>query len=155
MTVHPKTHGHSANGETSPTYNSWASMVQRCTNSNATSYPRYGGRGISVCLHWLKFENFLSDMGERPEGLTLDRRDNNGNYEPDNCRWATLSEQALNGRPNKRGTKLTPTCVERVRDIYRVGGTTQAQIAEYFEVHFCTINHLLTGRTWQAPTSLT
>lgn len=90
-------HGHVCNGRASPTYNSWASMLQRCYNLNSPYYYRYGGRGIIVCEYWHQFENFLTDMGERPEGKTLDRYPNkNGNYELTNCRWATKKEQARN-----------------------------------------------------------
>lgn len=83
----------------SPTYNTWASMKQRCLNPNSPKYRLYGGRGITICDRWLKFENFLADMGERPPGLTLDRIDNDGDYEPGNCRWATSTQQIANRRP--------------------------------------------------------
>lgn len=82
-----------------PTYRSWAGMVQRCSNSDLAGWGNYGGRGITVCERWLKFENFLADMGERPKGTSIDRYPNNdGNYEPGNARWANRSEQNENTR---------------------------------------------------------
>lgn len=101
-------HGHGRRDKKrSPTYRSWDKMIQRCTNPNDAHYSYYGGRGITVCERWRKFENFLADMGERPigpgRGFTLDRYPNkNGNYEPDNCRWATWTEQMNNTRRNQR-----------------------------------------------------
>lgn len=78
------------------TYKSWDAMKQRCSNKNKSGYHRYGGRGIKVCDRWMKFENFYKDMEDKPNGLTLDRIDNDGNYEPGNCRWATWKQQASN-----------------------------------------------------------
>lgn len=98
-------HGHASYGKPSRTYKSWRSMLDRCTNPNKDNFAQYGGRGIKVCADWMFFENFLADMGERPEGMTLDRIDSDGHYEPANCRWATLSVQQRNKRPMvKRAT---------------------------------------------------
>jgi hypothetical protein len=77
---------------------SWYAMKQRCLNPKATGYARYGGRGITVCARWLGFAAFFADMGPRPEGMSIDRIDGDGNYEPGNCRWATLKIQQQNRR---------------------------------------------------------
>lgn len=89
-------------------YNIWADMVGRCTRPTHIRYADYGGRGITVCDRWRDFANFYADMDERPEGRSLDRIDNDLGYSPQNCRWATASEQAS----NKRGFGLE----RRVRD---------------------------------------
>lgn len=91
------THGHSPKGSPSRTYRSWQAMITRCHNPNAKYFGRYGGRGISVTKPWREsFESFLNDMGERPEGRTLDRIDGRFGYFASNCRWATPKEQANN-----------------------------------------------------------
>jgi len=83
------------------TYGTWEKTKNRCNNKNHDQYAHYGGRGISICERWSDFENFLSDMGERPDGMSLDRIDNNGNYEPGNCRWVTQKEQNRNKRNSR------------------------------------------------------
>lgn len=85
----------------SSTYNIWRSMLARCENPSRKDYPRYGGRGITVCKRWHKFESFLADMGERPAGLSLDRRNNDRGYTRANCHWATGTEQARNSHANR------------------------------------------------------
>lgn len=95
VTGRPPTHAMTGTG----TYRSWLAMRVRCTDPKHHAWKNYGGRGITVCDRWMEsFENFYADMGDRPSGRSLDRVDNDGNYEPGNCRWATRSEQARNKR---------------------------------------------------------
>jgi len=97
------THGHNrGHRDSSPTYESWRAMLRRCTSPARSDFRYYGGRGITVCERWRIFKNFLADMGERPPGMTLDRRENNLGYEPDNCRWASSRDQWNNRRKTVR-----------------------------------------------------
>lgn len=90
-----------------PTYESWKAMRNRCSNPKNDSYPWYGGRGIRVCERWQSFDAFFADMGERPDGQTIDRIDPDGDYTPTNCRWATLGEQYASRRNHNQYTKET------------------------------------------------
>jgi len=97
----------------SPTWVTWQAMKQRCTDPNAINYRYYGERGVSICERWAIFENFLADMGERPKGKTLDRIDPFGNYEPSNCRWATVLEQRHNRTDSPAHRKTMRALIER------------------------------------------
>lgn len=104
------THGHRRVGMLDGTYSSWAAMIARCENSRSKNWYLYGGRGITVCARWRKsFEHFLEDMGPRPEGMSIERRENNADYTPANCFWLPRNEQSKNRRPFKEWRQKNAT----------------------------------------------
>lgn len=107
-----------------PEHAAWKDMKARCLNPNAQNYNRYGGRGITICSRWLQsFQNFFDDMGKRPKGMTLERKENNGNYEPGNCIWADRFQQANNTRRNRfiefNGERHTVSQWARIKGVPR------------------------------------
>jgi hypothetical protein len=124
-------HGHAKVGKKSAAYSSWIRMIHRCTNPKAKEFPHYGGRGIKICKRWRhSFPNFLADMGNRPPGLSLHRIDNDGNYTPKNCCWATPKQQA---RAKSTSRMLT---VNGVRGC-------MMELAEYFHVNYSVVRSRL------------
>lgn len=126
------------------TYKSWQSMKDRCLNPKATRYSEYGAKGITVCDRWLVFENFLADMGERPAGKTLDRKDNKKGYEPANCRWATYAQQTR----NTSWVKLSEETAKAIRQKQPRGRALKV-MARQLGVSDGTIHAVLAGRSWR------
>jgi hypothetical protein len=128
----------------SPEYKTWQSVIQRCCNPRNPSFPRYGGRGIAMCQRWREsFESFFADMGHRPAGTSIDRINNNGNYEPANCRWATDLEQ----RRNTSLVKLNPARAADIRE--RAGaGEPIASIAASYGITRTHTRDVVAGKCW-------
>lgn len=135
-------HGHWKGDVSSRTHEAWRSMKKRCSVPANASFTSHGARGINVCDRWWdSFENFLADMGECPDGLTLDRYPNNdGDYEPDNCRWATWRQQAR----NRRNNKLTCDDARTIRN----SASKQCDLAERFSVSKSVISQIKSGILW-------
>lgn len=175
-------HGASRRAAVTPEYQSWINMRARCTNPNNASWPRYGGRGITVCDRWQGpdgFINFLADVGYKPwpfEWFSLHRIDNDGNYEPGNVKWSDATEQArnrnLDGLPRGEHhfSRLHPELLDRgalahnvkltedqVRQIVRLlaDGQPQSAIATRFGVEQTNISSIKTGKTWSHVTGIT
>jgi hypothetical protein len=126
-------------------YRAWLQMIQRCENPNTRNYNNYGGRGIAVCDEWHDYSNFLRDMGAKPAGYTLDRRDNDKGYNKENCRWATTSQQNNNKRQQRRLTLngRTQTVAEWVLELAPQTGLTWRTIASRL-VYGWTVEQALT-----------
>ncbi len=135
------THGHARPGQRSKTYMVWTAMIARCTCKTNKSFKDYGGRGIKVCERWMKFENFLSDMGEKPKRLTLHRIENDGDYEPSNCRWDTMKVQAR----HRRNTR-----------IFTVNGITAclSEHCEHFGLNYGTVSMRINKYKWAIERAL-
>jgi hypothetical protein len=137
------THGHTRNGN-SRTYDSWRAMRGRCLYRTNDFYHLYGGRGIKVCERWHSFENFLADMGPRPDGTTLDRYPNTeGNYEPGNFRWATSNEQSQYSTKAKLSADQVREILGRVEH-----GERQVSVARRLGVSKGIVSAIITRRTW-------
>lgn len=138
-------HGHTVGGQYSPTYHSWQAMLARVRYIERDADKKHSARGITVCERWNVFDNFLADMGERPAGMTLDRfPDNNGNYEPTNCRWASPIDQAR----NRRNTRLTYEQAVEVAVRYLLGETAKSLAAE-FGTSESLPREIAKGRSWR------
>ncbi len=137
-------HNHAIRGKVTKTYRVWIQMKNRCNNPNSKYYKNYGGREIQICSRWNKFENFLIDMGERPDGLVIDRIDNNGNYEPSNCRWTDYKTS----NRNTRVVKLSIDKANIIREM-RLLGFKLREIAEKFNISLTMVYFIVNRKYWQ------
>jgi len=130
-----------------PIYKTWISMKSRCYNKSPKQYKNYGGRGITVCNEWINnpllFFNWGLDNGWK-QGLTIDRINNNGNYEPNNCRWATRKQQAQN---NRNATMNLGRAIV-VRKLYKLKCWQNKTLANFYNVTERTISNITTNKTW-------
>lgn len=133
-------HGKSRRGKWAPEYFSWSSMIQRCTNPARNVYALYGGRGITVCDRWLVFDNFLSDMGERPTGTSLGRIDADVGYSTENCEWQTDSVQSR----SRRNNKLNSDAASEIRASSKSG----PELAAKYGVSRQMVNRVRRGEAW-------
>lgn len=140
------THGCACKGRTTKLYSVWVTMKQRCCNPDALKYKDYGQRGIKICDEWLEFVPFRQWALSNGYGdnLTIERINNNGNYEPLNCKWATCKEQSR----NTRRTKLTLKIANQIRSIYNNIKITRKLLSKIFNVSINIINNIINNKTW-------
>lgn len=124
------------------TYRVWTAMRDRCRNPKTPCYPRYGGRGIRVCDRWSEYPNFLEDMGEKPDGMSLDRIDNDGDYSKANCRWATNRQQSRNLSTNRMVS-------------YRGELVALSEACERAGLNYSTVNNRIGNLGWSVERALT
>ena len=131
-------------GKSRKTYNIWFQMIDRCTNPENKSFNGYGARGILVCERWHSFENFYADMGDKPEGMSLERINNDGPYSTDNVRWATRADQ-------QRNTRRTKLSIEKAREIRekRAAGMLMKDIAAEYGVADAYISQIVNLKIWR------
>ncbi len=147
-------HGHTSrvdgNHKGTREYRVWLGMRRRCYDEKSTPYPYYGARGIAVCDRWRDdFAAFFADMGTCPEGMTLDRIDNAKGYEPDNCRWATRTQQ----NQNSSCAKLTFAIADEMRAL-KANGVRTKDIAARYGVNKATVERVLNGQRWTVDAAL-
>lgn len=151
-TTHGMTH--------SRAYIAFKNMHQRCYNPNRRQWKDWGGRGITVCQRWHDFENFHADMGDPPDGLSLDRVDNDAGYSPENCHWVTRIEQNSNRRMPvapaegwaKPNAQLTIEQVDDIRERYAAGGIKQRDLAVEYGIQQTQVSRIVTGVRWASDT---
>lgn len=141
------THGHVLTGIESPTYRSWKAMKRRCTSNDPQFFKNYKGKGISYSESWGIFETFLADMGERPDGTTLDRIENDKGYSKDNCRWVSREEQNRNRSSNKLDEAAA-------REIYQRSwsGEPHSALSKEFGCSYSMISNIKNGHVWATET---